>query len=136
LWQEVQNLELDTQGRYVTLLGAGSREGLPIEMFASGEPRWLGVRAQLPDEAEQPRILLLSVPYALKAADAETLGGKPLSAFVLAPEVVTARVLAGNSGDLPRASATAGPPSPAVAGTGTLNKLVKWLETGGLGTLG
>src|SRR3990170_1578308 len=33
---------------------------------------------------EQPRILLVSVPYALKAADAETLGGKPASAFVLA----------------------------------------------------
>jgi hypothetical protein len=28
--------------------------------------------------------LLVSVPYALKAADAETVGGKPVSAFVLA----------------------------------------------------
>jgi len=27
--------------------------------------------------------MLLSVPYALKAADADTVGGKPLSAFVL-----------------------------------------------------
>ncbi|OFW36251.1 MAG: hypothetical protein A3J28_05125 [Acidobacteria bacterium RIFCSPLOWO2_12_FULL_60_22] len=33
---------------------------------------------------EQPRILLVSVPYALKAADAETLGGKPASAYLLA----------------------------------------------------
>ena len=32
---------------------------------------------------EQPRVLLVSAPYALKAADAETLGGKPLSAFQL-----------------------------------------------------
>jgi hypothetical protein len=36
--------------------------------------------------AEQPRVMLLSVPYALKAADADTVGGKPLSAFVLAGE--------------------------------------------------
>jgi hypothetical protein len=33
---------------------------------------------------EQPCILLLSVPYALKAADAETIGGLPPSAFALA----------------------------------------------------
>src|SRR5205814_209313 len=35
-------------------------------------------------EAEQqPRVLLVSVPYALKAGDAETLGGKPASAYML-----------------------------------------------------
>jgi hypothetical protein len=38
---------------------------------------------QAEGQAEQPRVLLVSVPYALKAADAETVGGKPLSAFVL-----------------------------------------------------
>ena len=38
----------------------------------------------LPGEVEQPRVLLVSVPYALKAADADTLGGLPASAFVLA----------------------------------------------------
>ena len=32
----------------------------------------------------QPRVLLASVPYALKAADAATLGGMPASAFALA----------------------------------------------------
>ena len=30
------------------------------------------------------RVALISVPYALKAADADTIVGKPLSAFVLA----------------------------------------------------
>src|SRR5713226_581774 len=65
-------------------LRATKSEGLPLELFTSGEPRWLGVRVQLPGEVEQPRVLLVSVPYALKAADAETLGGKPASAFVLA----------------------------------------------------
>lgn len=35
-------------------------------------------------QAEQPRVSLLSVPYALRAADAQTVGGLPASAFVLA----------------------------------------------------
>mgnify|MGYP001078049068 CR=1 FL=1 len=34
-------------------------------------------------EPEQPRVLLWAVPYGLKAADADTVGGKPLSSLVL-----------------------------------------------------
>jgi hypothetical protein len=79
LWQETQNVQADGEGRYHVLLGSSSDEGLPANVFTSG-PRWLGVRA-LSDEAEQPRVLLVSVPFALKAADAETLGGLPASAF-------------------------------------------------------
>jgi hypothetical protein len=82
VWQEVQNVTLDAQGRYGVLLGSTSTEGLPLEIFAGGEAHWLGV--QVEGGKEGPRILLVSVPYALKAADAETLGGKPLSEFVLA----------------------------------------------------
>ena len=37
-----------------------------------------------PGEVEQPRGLLVSIPYALKASDAETLGGRPASAYPLA----------------------------------------------------
>ena len=82
VWQENQNVQLDSAGRYSVLLGATNESGLPLEIFSAGEARWLGVR---PDgQAEQPRILLLSVAYALKAADTEMLGGKPASAFVLA----------------------------------------------------
>jgi hypothetical protein len=84
LWLETQNVELDNQGRYTVLLGVTKSEGLPLELFITGEPRWLGVQVNLAKELEQPRVLLVSVPYALKAADAETLGGKPLSSFVLA----------------------------------------------------
>src|SRR5437660_1567555 len=84
LWLETQNLELDEQGHYTVLLGTTKSEGLPLELFSAGESRWLGVQVNLPKEVEQPRVLLVSVPYALKAADAETLGGKPLSSFVLA----------------------------------------------------
>jgi len=84
LWLETQNVELDEQGRYTVLLGATKSEGIPLDLFTAGEPRWLGVQVNLPKEVEQPRVLLVSVPYALKAADAETLGGKSLSSFVLA----------------------------------------------------
>jgi trimeric autotransporter adhesin len=56
---------------------------LPADIFAAGQAHWLGV--QVEGEAyEQPRVLLLSVPYALKAGDAQTLGGMPASAFMLA----------------------------------------------------
>ncbi|MGH7870125.1 MAG: hypothetical protein ACREP9_21415 [Candidatus Dormibacteraceae bacterium] len=83
LWQETQNVKLDRQGHYQVMLGAES-QGLPLDLFSSGEPRWLGVLVQLPNEEEQPRALLVSVPYALKAADADTLGGLPASAFLKA----------------------------------------------------
>jgi hypothetical protein len=82
VWQELQTAQLDGAGRYNVLLGAGTEEGLPQEIFSSETARWLGVR---PDgQAEQPRILFLSVAYALKAADTDMLGGHPASAFVLA----------------------------------------------------
>lgn len=55
-----------------------------MELFSAGEPRWLGVQFNRPGELEQRRILLVSVPYALKAVDADTLGGRPASAYALA----------------------------------------------------
>ncbi|SPE44155.1 exported hypothetical protein [Candidatus Sulfotelmatobacter sp. SbA7] len=82
VWQENQNLQLDSGGRYSALLGATNDAGLPLEIFSAGEARWLGVRPE--GQSEQPRILFLSVAYALKAADTDLLGGKPASAFVLA----------------------------------------------------
>jgi hypothetical protein len=87
LWQEVQNVEIDQQGHYEVTLGATGSEGIPMELFSSGEPRWLGVQALLPGKEEEPRVLLVSVPYALEAADAQTLGGLPASAFAKAPGV-------------------------------------------------
>ncbi len=82
LWFETQSVQADELGRYTALLGAMHTEGLPIDLFSSGEVRWLGI--QVGAEAEQqPRVLLVSVPYALKAGDAETLGGKPASAYML-----------------------------------------------------
>jgi hypothetical protein len=83
LWMETQNVQADKAGHYTVALGATSSQGLPANVFASGEARWLGVQAQ--GQAEQPRVLLMSVPYALKALDAETIGGRPASSFMLTP---------------------------------------------------
>lgn len=82
LWSEVQNVRVDATGRYSVQLGSTKADGLPVELFSSAEAQWLGVQVQ--GEAEQPRVMLVSVPYALKAADAETFGGKPPSAYMQA----------------------------------------------------
>ncbi|MGA2371730.1 MAG: beta strand repeat-containing protein [Candidatus Korobacteraceae bacterium] len=82
LWSEVQNVRADNTGRYTVQLGSTRPEGLPVELFNTAQAQWLGVRQE--GQAEQPRIMLLSVPYALEAADAETFGGKPPSAYMSA----------------------------------------------------
>ena len=73
LWWETQTVEVDAQGRYSVLLGAMQPSGLPMDLFTAGEAHWLGVAV---GKIEQPRVLLVSVPYAFKAGDAETLGGQ------------------------------------------------------------
>jgi hypothetical protein len=85
LWMETQNVTADANGRYSALLGATQSGGLPAELFTSEQARWVGVQVQ--GQPEQPRVLLVSAPYALKAVDAETVGGLPPSAFVLAAAV-------------------------------------------------
>ena len=82
LFAETQTVALDATGHYKAQLGATLANGIPMDLFATGEARWLEV--QVAGEAPQPRVLLVSVPYALKAADAATLGGLPPSAFALA----------------------------------------------------
>jgi hypothetical protein len=82
LWQEVQNVAVDANGHYTSLLGSSTAAGIPLDVFSSNEARWLGVQVQ--GQAEQARVLLVSVPYALKAADSQTLGGLPPSAFLRA----------------------------------------------------
>jgi hypothetical protein len=124
LWLETQNVHLDEQGHYAVLLGSTNGEGLPLELFSTGEPRWLGVQANLPGELEQPRVLLVSVPYALKAADADTLGGKPLSSFVL-----NAGPGSGvGAGTVLHANTAIG--AATIGGGGTLNFVAKFDATG------
>ncbi len=82
LWMESQTVEADSGGNYTVALGLTTSQGLPPSLFVAGEARWLGV--QLAGQPEPPRVMLLAVPYAMKAGDAETLGGLPASAFMLA----------------------------------------------------
>jgi hypothetical protein len=82
LWIETQNVQPDSSGHYTVLLGSTKSTGMPAELFTSGDARWLGVQAQ--GQNEEARVLMVSVPYALKAEDAETIGGLPPSAFVMA----------------------------------------------------
>jgi hypothetical protein len=139
LWAETQAVPVDTAGRYTVVLGTTAP--LPVELFVTGEARWLDVAVE--GVAPQPRRLLVSVPYALKAADAETIGGRPLSAFVLAGEktgvgtdgltYVDKRVLAsGLAGG--GSQAPGGPPSPlagsgAAGGAGTPNFIGVFTDT-------
>jgi trimeric autotransporter adhesin len=80
LWSETQNVLADSSGHYSVLLGAATASGVPAELFGTGQSRWLGVAVAR--QPELPRVLLASVPYALKAGDADTLGGLPASAYV------------------------------------------------------
>jgi len=82
LWLETQSVQLDSHGNYTVQLGATLPNGLPAALFATGEARWVGV--QISGQEEQPRVMLLSVPYAMKAGDAQTLNGQPASAFLTA----------------------------------------------------
>jgi hypothetical protein len=80
---ETQNVTPEANGQYSVILGSTTATGLPDDLFSQQEQRWLGVQVQ--GEAEQARVLLVSVPYAFKAHEAETLGGLPASAFAKAP---------------------------------------------------
>jgi len=122
LWEETQVVRVDADGRYVVHLGAGSANGLPAVALASDAPRWLQV--QFAGAAPLPRTVLTSVPYALRASDADTLGGLPASAFLRAPEGGAATGPAGET-------AAPGDPrsTPPLVNTGTANYIGKFVNT-------
>jgi trimeric autotransporter adhesin len=125
LWTETQNnVQLDPTGHYSVQLGITKPNGVPTTLFTTGEARWLGVR--IAEQGEQPRVLLLSVPYALKAGDAETIGGLPPSAFVLAAPLNPA---ASSYGVEPTTAAQGAPSSGDVTGTGKVGYLPLWDST-------
>jgi len=82
LWTEQHVVALDAAGYYAIILGARTQGGLPRDFFITGTARWIGVAVDA--DPEQPRFMLLSVAYALKASDADTVGGKTPGEFVLA----------------------------------------------------
>jgi trimeric autotransporter adhesin len=147
LWTETQNVIADSNGHYNALLGGATAAGMPAELFGTGQSRWLGVT--IARQPEMPRVLLASVPYALKAADADTLGGLPASAYmttqsfaalnarsttaapgstaILATAVAAPASAAQSTASLP--SATEATPT----GGGTANFIPLWTSTTNLG---
>ena len=125
LWEETQQVRPDAQGRFAVFLGAASAEGLPIGLFAPGEPRWLGMRFSRPGEAEQARVRLTSVPYALRASDADTLGGLPPSAFLRADGTKRGAESTAADGNAP-ASARSVTPN---ISSGTANYIGKFVDS-------
>jgi hypothetical protein len=100
---------------------------LPQDLFASGDARWLGVQVQ--GQQEQPRVMLLAVPYALKAADAETIGGLPPSAFVLATPPGAAATPTAAVAPSSSSSISTPTPNPAITGLGTTSFIPLWDST-------
>lgn len=133
LWSEMQNVNVDSEGRYTVLMGSTLPDGVAADLFAGGEPRWLGVRFNRPGEDEQARVLLVSVPYALKAADAETLGGRPASAYLLSPSANSA---ASDTAPAVGAAAASAPNTKKVstqASAGTTNCIGRFTDATDLG---
>ena len=127
LWIETQNVQADSTGHYIALLGSARPDGVPLSLFSSAEVHWIGT--QISGHAEQPRVLLLSVPYALKAADAETLGGFPASAFIQANP---ARSETKSAPAASSKSANAPPPA-TITGAGTTDYIPLWTSSSALG---
>jgi hypothetical protein len=118
LWLETQNVQPDKNGNYSVMLGSSTSQGLPSSLFATGQARWLEVQAQ--GREPQPRVMLLSVPYALKAGDAQTLNGQPASSFMLAPAP-------GKAGATPNSQAST------ITGSGTADYLPVFTGTTTIG---
>ncbi len=125
LWSETQNVPLDSAGHYSVHLGITRVSGVPVSLFATGQAHWLGV--QIAGQAEQARVFLVSVPYAMKAGDAATVGGLPPSAFVLAAPGRT-------DASAPASASSGGENSVNVGPAGTENYIPIW--TGSSGDLG
>ena len=125
LWQETQRVQVDREGKFPVLLGAATQGGLPQSLFAAGDGQWLAVSIE--QSEEQPRVKLASVAYAMKAADAETLGGAPAASFV------TQSQLAAAAAALTAQAAQRILPDTTPSGAGSANYLAYWTGSATLG---
>ena len=120
LWTETQQVTVAQDGSYTVLLGGASPSGLPQAVFAVGAARWLGVSVDRGQELE--RVLLSSVPYAMKSADAESLAGHAAADFVTQAQLAA---LAGQRTAVP-APDVQPETSGAVTGSGTNGTVPLW----------
>jgi len=109
LWSETLTVIADERGGYVVNLGSSTP--LPQDIFSTEQARWIGTAIHGRDLG---RAALVSVPYALKAADADTLGGHAAATYVRTREdgrlETSAGLLSG----------------PAVDGAGVAGQIAKW----------
>jgi hypothetical protein len=125
LWKETQRVTIAEDGSYTVLLGSESTNGLAQAVFAGGAARWMGVSVER--GAEQDRVLLSSVPYAMKSADAESLAGHAASDFVTQEQLAQLTQSTGRQGT----SAAALEPltSGTLTGAGTDGAIPLWTGT-------
>jgi hypothetical protein len=134
LWSETQNVLADASGHYAVLLGSATANGVPSDLFGTGEPRWLGITIARQQEA--PRVLMASVPYALKAGDSDTLGGLPASSYVTTQQLAARPAVSSVSGPSSILATTNAAPSvidATVTGSGTTNFVPVWTSGTNLG---
>jgi trimeric autotransporter adhesin len=149
IWSETQNVLADSDGHFAVLLGAATTGAFPSALFSTTQTRWLGITVAR--QPEMPRVLLASVPYALKAGDADTLGGLPATSYVTTAQLAARTTVAAPSttvmpggviNDLAGISpaSTNGAPQQfgsgsqdATTGTGTANYLPLWTSSSNLG---
>jgi hypothetical protein len=125
LWTETQRVTVGEDGSYSVLLGGASLSGLPQAVFSGGAARWLGVSVER--SAELDRVLLSSVPYAMKSADAELLAGHAASEFVTQQQLAQLAQSAAESGRQSGAAPEVQPnTSGTVTGSGTLGTVPLW----------
>jgi hypothetical protein len=138
LWTETQQVAVKADGSYSVLLGAASESGLPQGVFAGGQARWLGVSI---DSAESlPRTALSSVAYAMKAGDAETVGGVAAANLVTKDELAKmsqASTMAVQAQGSAQTAVQAGvQPAANPTGSGTADYVALWTTSGNLGNSG
>jgi trimeric autotransporter adhesin len=144
LWSETQNVLADANGHYNALLGSATANGVPADLFGTGQSRWLSIA--IARQPEMPRVLLASVPYALKAADADTLGGLPASAYVTTQALAASSARAATTGGTTTIVTTAPAAAPAASeampasvtqatpsGSGTTDFIPLWTSSSALG---
>jgi hypothetical protein len=111
LWTETQVVQI-TAEKYSVMLGSTSATGLPSEIFSADQAHWLGVQVN----GAEKRFLLVSVPYAMKAVNADQLGGLPFSEYVTTQQLQSAlQGAAGTGSATPPKTSTTGPVGQAAA---------------------
>lgn len=124
IWLERFRLVPDTNWRLSIYLGS-TTGGLPPSIFQANAARWISVQIEAYEES--PRAALISVPYALKARDADTLGGLPASAYL----VNLTRL--GTAGDNNSRTTTTGTTTYQYLTPGALNLVPKYINSTDLG---